>query len=192
MIEQIETINVKDLERAYKSLILADYLRPLNYDTIRAYEVMLMANDILGIRVPILDTIRNEKRKRLMENYLLYRCENEEDFVTKNVVSKMSMEELELSTDYLRNYEIPAEDIFKKCPLFLSIEKTSKLYGFLREVGYDDEQIVKLLTDDNKLQFATCVLQDPELPQRKSMLNEHSFKEFIKRVYERIKDNNQK
>ena len=192
MIEQIETINVKDLERAYKSLILADYLRPLNYDTIRAYEVMLMANDIVGIRVPILDTVRNEKRKRLMENYLLYRCENEEDFVTKNVVSKMSMEELELSTDYLRNYEISAEDIFKKCPLFLSIEKASKLYGFLREVGYDDEQIVKLLTDDNKLQFATCVLQDPELPQRKSMLNEHSFKEFIKRVYERIKDNNQK
>ena len=192
MIEQIETINVKDLERAYKSLILADYLRTISYDTLKTYEAMLMANDIVGIRVPILDAVKSEKRRRLVENYLLYRCETEEDIITKNVVSKINIEELESSTDYLRNYEINGEDIFKKCPLFLSIEKTAKLYGFLREVGYDDEQIIKLLTDDNKLQFATCVLQDPELPQRKSMLNEHSFKEFIKRVYERIKDNNQK
>lgn len=192
MIEQIETINVKDLERAYKSLILADYLRTISYDTLKTYEAMLMANDIVGIRVPILDAVKSEKRRRLVENYLLYRCETEEDIITKNVVSKINIEELETSTDYLRNYEINAEDIFKKCPLFLSMEKASKLYGFLREVGYDDEQIIKLLTDDNKLQFATCVLQDPELPQRKSMLNEHSFKEFIKKVYERIKDNNQK
>lgn len=192
MIEQIETINVKDLERAYKSLILADYLRTISYDTLKTYEAMLMANDIVGIRVPILDAVKSEKRRRLVEKYLLYRCETEEDIITKNVVSKINIEELESSTDYLRNYEINGEDIFKKCPLFLSMEKASKLYGFLREVGYDDEQIIKLLTDDNKLQFATCVLQDPELSQRKSMLNEHSFKEFIKRVYERIKDNNQK
>ena len=187
-----EIITVRDLERVYKGLILEDFLRTLSYEDLINCETLLYADDILGIRVAILDAIKNEKRKRLLEKYLVFRNDDADVFVVKNVVERMSMEEIELSDDYLRNNGIEGSRVFKGCPLFLSIDKMSKLFGFYREIGYDDESIISLLTDENKCEFAQHILMDSELSQKKSMLKEHSFKEFIKNVANKVMINNQK
>lgn len=180
-----------DLERIYNGLMLEEFLKIVSDSELSYFETIISADDIVGVRVNILDQIRNEKVKRLANKYLLFRCADENEFVSKNIIRSIGMNDIEFSDEYFKNlgadFDIDLDSIFKKCPILLSVDKLSRLYGFLIDVGYSEENIITLLTDDKALDFMNCVVKDSELMNQKPMFDKNSFKRFLNTLYQEIK-----
>ena len=136
--------SLRDLEVIYANNKLTDYLTTLSTEELSDIKRLILCDDIIGVRISLLSAVEDAIEYRFLEQYISLKDaeflsgEFDLQLTPANYLEmKQSFEFLDGRTDY--------QSLVRWCPSLLYLNKTYRVYSFLKESGKTDEEIVSLL-----------------------------------------------
>ncbi len=187
----------EELLNLYSNQQLTDYLRGLNAVEIGDCHAALTGpNDVTHDEAIIIDALINEMAYRESNPLLATRnltkaaSTDVERLSNYNQIARMvSQDEAEFSENYFALLGIDTTSLYDQCPMMLSVDKFSRLYGLLTQAGWSDEQVEKMLVSDSevsKYSYDLLLSTTKRGHSIKSTLTDDSFKKFVKTVYKNL------
>lgn len=175
-------ISIRDIEKICANNYLTEYLKTLTHEQLMSIKMTLLCDDIVGVRIKILSAVNDELEYRFLEKFMDMK---DAKFISDEFDLKLNVAnyaEIKHSFEILENIG-DFKKIIKWCPSLLFLEKTYKVYSFLKSNGKSDEDIVNFICSsfERTMDVANAISKEDISYQ---YYNE--FEHLISKISERI------
>lgn len=155
---------IREVEDIYRNGNIPEYLKNLSYEELCSLRSDV-SSDAMNASSAILNALEDELEYRFLENFL---SSKDATFISEEFDLHLNTENYE---EIKKSFEIlnglgDYLGIVRWCPSLLFLDKTYRVYSYLKNLGKTDDEIVEFLCQsfEKTMQLAEAVQKGEELP----------------------------